>query len=377
MSDSTSRPSNPVLLPGLALLVGLAAWGAWYFLLAERHEQSTNDAFVSADYTLVAPKVSGFIDEVLVQDNQRVKAGELLARIDDRDYRAALDGARAEVASSEAQLANAQATLDRQQSLIDQVHATLQADRAEVLFAERERERYERLVGRGAGTVQNSQQAQSRYDSARAKQQENRAGLLATQKQTDILAAQRDAAGAALQSAKANLERAELDLSHTQLRAPVAGMVGRRAVRVGAYVKPGDVLLAVVPLEQAYVVANFQETQLHHMRPGQAVSIRVDSFPDEVLRGHVQSLAPATGVTFAAIAPDNATGNFTKVVQRIPVKIVLDADQALIGHLRVGMSVDARVDTATKVDGLACNDDGCQTQQPLAKRSARQMPDAT
>ncbi len=156
MSDSTTRPSNPVVLPGLALLAGLAAWGGWYFLLADHHEQSTNDAFVSADYTLVAPKVSGFIDEVLVQDNQRVRAGEVLARIDDRDYRAALDGARAQVASARAELANAQATLERQQALIDQAQATLQADQAQVLFAERERERYERLVGRGAGTVQNS-----------------------------------------------------------------------------------------------------------------------------------------------------------------------------------------------------------------------------
>jgi membrane fusion protein (multidrug efflux system) len=377
MSDSTPRPSNPVVLPGLALLAGLAAWSGWYFLLADHHEQSTNDAFVSADYTLVAPKVSGFIDEVLVQDNQRVRAGEVLARIDDRDYRAALDGARAQVASARAELANAQATLERQQALIDQAQATLQADQAQVLFAERERERYERLVGRGAGTVQNSQQAQSRYDRARAKQRENRAGLLATQKQTAILAARRDAAEAALQSARASLERARLDLSHTRLRAPVDGMVGRRAVRVGAYVKPGDVLLAVVPLEQAYVVANFQETQLDRMRPGQAVGIRVDSFPDEVLHGHVQSLAPATGVTFAAVAPDNATGNFTKVVQRIPVKIVLDAGQPLIGHLRVGMSVDVRVDTAAKVEGLTCNDDGCQAQEPLAGSGSRQAPDAT
>ncbi len=365
MSNDTPRKPIPVLLPGLALLAGLG-WAGWHFLLSERAEQSTNDAYVSADYTLVAPKVSGFIGEVLVDDNQRVQAGQLLARIDDRDYRAALDGARAEVATAEAQLANAQATLERQQALIDQAGATLQADRAEVLFAQRERERYERLVGRGAGTLQNSQQAQSRYDSARAKQQENRAGLVATQKQTEILAALRDAAQAALQSARANQARAELDLSHTELRAPLAGMVGRRAVRVGAYVKPGDVLLAVVPLEQAYVVANFQETQLHHMRPGQPVSIAVDSFPDAVLHGHVQSLAPATGVTFAAVAPDNATGNFTKVVQRIPVKIALDPDQALIGHLRVGMSVDARVDTAAKVEGLVCNDDACQAPQPVA-----------
>lgn len=366
MTTDIERKSNTVRLSGLALLAGLGAWGAWYFLLAERHEQGTNDAFISADYTLVAPKISGFVDEVLVEDNQRVKAGQLLARIDDRDYRAALDGARAGVASAQAQLANAQATLGRQQSLIDQADATLQADRAEVLFAQRERERYQRLVGHGVGTLQSSQQAQSRYDSARAKQRENRAGLLATQKQTDILVAQRDAAEALLRSARANQERAELDLSHTELRAPVDGMVGRRAARVGAYVKPGDVLLAVVPLDSAYVVANFQETQLHRMRPGQPASITVDSFPNAVLHGHVQSLAPATGVTFAAVAPDNATGNFTKVVQRIPVKITLDPDQKLIGRLRVGMSVDARVNIAARVDGLGCNDDFCQARTPLA-----------
>ncbi|SDG81655.1 membrane fusion protein, multidrug efflux system [Pseudomonas flavescens] len=335
---------KPVLSIGLPVTV-LLLWGTWQVLFAERFEQRTNDAFISADYTLVAPKVAGFINELLAEDNQRVSAGQLLARIDDRDYRAALDVARAGVASAEAQLANAEASVDRQQSLIDQAAATVKADQAEVLFAERELQRYQHLAGQGAGTLQNAQQAQSRFDTAQARKLQNHAALEATRQQTAILHAQRDSARAAVQRARAELQRAELDLSHTELRAPMDGMVGRRAVRIGAYVSPGDQLLAVVPLERAFVVANFQETQLDRVRPGQPVSISVDSYPDLQLRGHVESLAPATGVTFAAVAPDNATGNFTKVVQRIPVKIVLDADQPVVGYLRVGMSVEARIDT--------------------------------
>ncbi|WP_454255675.1 HlyD family secretion protein [Pseudomonas sp. Marseille-Q8238] len=339
--------NKPTVLIGLTLLAGIVVAGGWYGL-AEHAEQRTNDAFISADFTLVAPKVSGFVEEVLVQDNQRVEAGQLLARIDDRDYRAALAVAVAGVASAQAQLANTRATLERQAAVIEQAEATVQADTADVLFAQHELERYRHLAGQGAGTLQNQQQAQARFDTRRARQTQNRAALVATRKQTEVLTAQRDAARAAVQRAEAEQQRAELDLSHTRLQAPVAGMVGRRAVRVGAFVNPGDVLLAVVPLEQAFVVANFQETQLTHVRPGQVAEIEVDALPGERLRGHVESIAPATGVTFAAIAPDNATGNFTKVVQRIPVKIVLDADQPLVGHLRVGMSVDARIDTHSK-----------------------------
>ncbi|MGG2397743.1 HlyD family secretion protein [Pseudomonas sp. SH1-B] len=343
---------KPTLLIGLPI-AGLIVWGAWQLLFAERTEQSTNDAFVSADYSLIAPKVSGFISEVLVEDNQRVTAGQLLARIDDRDYRTALEGARAAVASAEAQRANAQATLDRQQSLIAQAAALVEADQAEMVFARHELERYRHLAGQGAGTLQNSQLAQSRFDIQRARQGEHSAALVAARQQVDILTAQRDAALAALEGAQAAQARAELDLSHTELRAPMDGMIGHRALRVGAFVSPGERLLAVVPLADAYVVANFQETQLTHVRPGQAVSVAVDTFPGETLRGHVQSVAPATGVTFAAVAPDNATGNFTKVVQRIPVKIVLDAGQPLLGHLRVGMSVEASIDTRQRPEALA------------------------
>ncbi|CAN7326249.1 HlyD family secretion protein [Aquipseudomonas alcaligenes] len=350
MTDT--RPRTPLIAGALLAGAGLIAWSAWHFTAGGRCE-GTNDAFVQADFTLVAPKVSGFIGEVLVEDNQPVTAGQLLARIDDRDYRAALSGARAKVASAEARLANARATLERQDALIRQAEATVEADRAEMEFARHELERYQHLAGQGAGTLQSAQQARSRFDTSRARQAEHAAALLATRKQTDVLAAQRDAAQAALEQASAGLERAELDLSHTELRAPMDGMVGRRAVRVGAFVSPGQALLAVVPLARAYVVANFQETQLTHMSPGQAVQVTVDSFPGEVLRGRIESIAPATGVTFAAIAPDNATGNFTKVVQRIPVKVRLDEGQPLAARLRVGMSVEADVDTRGEPEALA------------------------
>ncbi|BBP81793.1 secretion protein [Pseudomonas sp. Pc102] len=350
MTDTHNR--TPLIVGALLAGAGLIAWSAWHFTAGSGGE-GTNDAFVQADFTLVAPKVSGFIGEVLVEDNQPVTAGQLLARIDDRDYRAARSGARAAVASAEARLANARATLERQDALIRQAEATVEADRAEMAFARHELERYQHLAGQGAGTLQSAQQARSRFDTRRARQAEHAAALSATRKQTDILAAQRDAAQAALEQARAGLERAELDLSHTELRAPMDGTIGRRAVRVGAFVSPGQALLAVVPLARAYVVANFQETQLTHMRPGQAVQVTVDSFPGEVLQGHVDSIAPATGVTFAAIAPDNATGNFTKVVQRIPVKVRLDEGQPLAARLRVGMSVEADVDTRGEPEALA------------------------
>ncbi len=325
----------------VAVLAGL--FGPW--LLGSNHEQSTNDAYVTADYTVVAPKVAGFINEVLVQDNQQVKAGQLLALIDERDYQAALDAAQAQLLVTKAQSADARATLDRQTAIIAQSQAAVSAAQAELAFANHELTRYSRLAEQGAGTVQNAQQARSRVDQARARLANSQAALLAARKQVDILDAQVASADGQLKRAEAGLERACLDLSYTRIVAPVDGMVGERALRVGAYVNPGARLLSVVPLAQAYVVGNFQETQLTHVQPGQAVSISVDTFSGETLHGHVESIAPATGVTFAAVKPDNATGNFTKVVQRIPVKIVFDADQPLLDRLRVGMSVEATIDT--------------------------------
>lgn len=327
----------------LAAAVLAALVGPWLF--GSDHRQSTNDAYVIADYTVVAPKVAGFIKEVLVEDNQQVKAGQLLATIDARDYQAALDAAQAQLLVAQAQSADARATLDRQGALIAQAEAAVKAAQAEVSFADHEVRRYGRLAEQGAGTVQNAQQARSRVDQARARLANAQAALVATRKQVDILTAQVASADGQLKRAEAGLEKAQLDLSYTRITAPVDGMVGERALRVGAYVTPGARLLSVVPLQQAYVVGNFQETQLTHVQPGQPVTVSVDTFAGEQLHGHVQSIAPATGVTFAAVKPDNATGNFTKVVQRIPVKIVFDDGQPLLSRLRVGMSVEATIDT--------------------------------
>ena len=342
---STTSGRKPLVIAGAGLLAVAVVYGLWHVVFSAGPVQSTNDAFISADYTLIAPKVAGFIDEVLVQDNQSVKAGQLLARIDPKDYQADVQAAKAGVATAQAQQANALAMLERQRSLIEQAKATVDADYAQVEFAEHELQRYQHLAGQGAGTLQNSQQAKNRSQTARAALAQHKAALEAARQQTQVLAAQSNAAQASVQHAQALLARAELDLSHTQLLAPFDGVVGRRSVRLGAYVKPGDPVLAVVPLAQAYVVANFLEHQLTHMAPGQRVSIEVDTFPGEILHGTLDSIAPATGVTFSAIAPDNATGNFTKVVQRIPVKITLDQGQVLAHQLRLGMSVYTSVDT--------------------------------
>jgi membrane fusion protein (multidrug efflux system) len=333
-------------------IVAVVAVGVLVYLLApgffgKRTQQSTNDAFVSADFTLVVPRVAGFIKEVLVEDNQQVKAGQLLALIDDRDLRAAAQAADAEALVARAQLQNARATLERQASVIAQAQASVVSAKAEMDFAAHELNRYNHLAGVGAGTVQNAQQARTRIDQATARLANVTAVLAAERKQVEILTAQRDAAEGGLKRAQAALEMASYELSYTRIVAPQDGMVGERAVRVGAYVTPGSKILAVVPLAQAYVVANFQETQLTDVKPGQGVQVRVDSLGSEVLNGRVESIAPATGVTFASVKPDNATGNFTKVVQRIPVKIVLEPGQALAERLRVGMSVEARIDTAS------------------------------
>ncbi|MCF4998896.1 HlyD family efflux transporter periplasmic adaptor subunit [Pseudomonas syringae] len=328
-----------------ALAVGVLLHLAAPGLFGNHTEQSTNDAYVSADYTLVVPRVAGFIKQVLVEDNQQVKSGQLLALIDDRDLRAAAEAADAQTLVARAQLQNANATLERQSSVIAQAQASVVSARAEMAFAQQELNRYNHLAGVGAGTVQNAQQARTRIDQASAKLDTASAVLAAERKQVEVLTAQRNAAEGGLKRAQAALEIASFELSYTRIVAPQDGMVGERAVRVGAYVTPGSKLLAVVPLHQAYVVANFQETQLTDVRPGQVVQVHVDSLGGDVLSGRVESIAPATGVTFASVKPDNATGNFTKVVQRIPVKIMLEPGQPLAERLRVGMSVEASIDT--------------------------------
>ncbi len=349
---ASNRTVRKLLLAGagLALLAGAAYFG-WQYWTVGRFEISTDDAYVQADNTTIAPKVSGYISAVLVADNERVKTGQILARIDDRDFKVALDQAKADVAAANAAIANKQASLVSQQSVIDAAKATINVDQANETFAEQDNARYAHLATTGYGSVQNAQQAASRIAAAKATIARDKAALETSTKQLDILKAELAQAQAALAHDQAVQGQAELNLSYTTVVAPVDGVVGNRTLRVGQYVQAGTQLMAVVPTAAAYIVANYKETQLANVRPGQPVDVEVDMFPGVTVKGHVDSLAPASGQQFALLPPDNATGNFTKVVQRIPVKITLDPSSPLAGQLRPGMSVYPSIDT--KMDAEA------------------------
>ena len=351
-AQPSAPPRNMVRRAALvfALLAGTAAvayYGHDYWTNG-RYLESTDDAYVKADSTIIAPKVSGYIAKVLVTDNETVRAGQLLARIDDRDFKAALDQARADVAAAEASVRNIDAQLELQQPVIAQSTADVAAAEANLKFAQEERARYDDLMKTGSGTIQRAQQTDAALRASNAQLQHAKSGLMAAQRKVDVLTTQRAQAAAQLERARAVAQQAKLNLSYTEITAPVDGTVGARSLRVGQYVQAGTQLMAVVPLDAVYVVANFKETQLTHMRPGQPVQLRVDSFRDQPLRGHVDSLSPASGLEFALLPPDNATGNFTKIVQRVPVKIVLD-DHNLTGLLRPGMSAVPTVDTKQTV----------------------------
>jgi membrane fusion protein, multidrug efflux system len=352
-AKSSFRPSRAAIKrAGLTLALALGVAGVadfgYGYLTTGRYLESTDDAYVKADSTIVSPKVSGYIAEVLVGDNQPVKAGQLLARIDDRDFRTALHQADADVAGSEAAVRNLDAQIALQQPVIEQGTADVAAAEANLKFAQEERARYDDLMKSGSGTIQRAQQTDAALREKVAQLQHGKSGLLAAERKVDVLTTDRAKAVAQVDRARAVEAQAALNLSYTEITAPVDGTVGARSLRVGQFVQAGTQLMAVVPLDAVYVVANFKETQLTHVRNGQPVEIRIDSFHGTRLRGHVDSLSPASGLEFALLPPDNATGNFTKIVQRVPVKIVLD-DHSLNGLLRPGMSAEPTVDTKASV----------------------------
>ena len=336
----------------LALALTLGAVGAadfgYGYLTTGRYLESTDDAYVKADSTIVSPKVSGYIAEVLVGDNQPVTAGQLLARIDDRDFRTALDQAHADVAAADAAVRNLDAQIALQQPVIEQETSDIAAAEANLQFAREEQSRYDGLMKSGSGTVQRAQQTDAALHEKIAQFQHGKSGLLAAQKKVDVLTTDRAKATAQVDHARAVEQQMALNLSYTRITAPVDGTVGARSLRVGQFVQAGTQLMAVVPLDAVYVIANFKETQLTHVRNGQPVELYIDSFHSTKLRGHVDSLSPASGLEFALLPPDNATGNFTKIVQRVPVKITLD-DHSLTGLLRPGMSVEPTVNTKATV----------------------------
>ncbi|OQW53613.1 MAG: hemolysin D [Proteobacteria bacterium SG_bin9] len=325
-----------------AALLATAAWYGWEYWTIGRFLVSTDDAYVKADNTTIAPKVSGYLNQVLVRDNQQVKAGQVLARIDDRDFKVALDQAVADVAAANAAVDSKRAQLDVQQAVISAAMATLNVDMATRNFTAQEKQRYAALAATGSGSVRNAQDAEARDNTVLATIERDKANLISAQKRIELLNAELAQAAAATARAKATQHQAELNLSYTTVTAPIDGIVGNRTLRVGQFVQAGTQLMALVPSNGAYVIANFKETQLGQVRAGQPVEIEVDMFPGKAVRGHVDSLAPVSGQEFALLPPDNATGNFTKIVQRIPVKIVLDSGNT---DLRPGMSVVPSIQT--------------------------------
>ena len=343
-----------LLLAGAAVvaLAGAASYG-WNYWTVGQYLVSTDDAYVKADNTTVAPKVSGYLHEVLVGDNEPVKAGQLLARIDPRDFAVALDQAKADVAAARAAITSKQAQLDVQQATIEAAKATVAVDQAAATFAGQENKRYTELAATGYGSVQNAQQAQSRIAGAQAAIARDTANLASALKQVDLLEAEIVQANATLARAQAVQHQAELNLDYTSIVAPIDGIVGNRSLRTGQFVQAGTQLMALVPTTGAYVVANFKETQLTDVRQGQAVDIAVDMFPGQLVHGKVDSIAPASGQEFALLPPDNATGNFTKIVQRIPVKIALTPGKSAAVELRPGMSVIPTIATKSAHDNRA------------------------
>lgn len=335
-------------LAALAVGGGGAYYGA-YWWQSGRFLESTDDAYLKADYTTIAPKVSGYIAEVSVADNESVKTGQILARIDDRDFRTALAQVEANVASAEADIRSIDAQMTLQDSMVAQAKAGIAADEAAVAFAKQDDDRFRALVHTGFGTVQKAEASDADYREKMALLARDQSVVSAARQQIEVLKTKRNIAERTLDNSRAALDQARLNLGYAVIRAPIDGVVGARSLRVGQYVQAGTELMAVVPLHSVYVVANFKETQLTDMRSGEPAAIEVDSFPGVVIHGHIDSLAPASGLEFSLLPPDNATGNFTKIVQRIPVKVAIDSDDPLIGLLRPGMSVTATVDTKSVV----------------------------
>ncbi|WP_191833456.1 HlyD family secretion protein [Pseudomonas fluorescens] len=343
--SSPVRRKKVLRLGLLAFALISAAGYASHWWLTSRFIEGTDDAYVGADVTIISAKVPGYISEVTVLDNQFVKAGDVLARIDVRDYRAALAKAEGAVAAQQASLVNLDAIEQLQQAVINQAKAQIDAADAEAQRAGSDHTRYQTLVRTQAVSVQSAQQVEATWKAARADRARADAGLMAARRQLDVIDSQRGQAQAALQQAQAEREQALLNIGYTELRAPVDGYVGNRRARVGAYAAAGSQLLSVVPAKGLWIDANFKEDQLAHMQVGQAVSIRADILPGREFHGHIESLAPATGAQFSVLPPENATGNFTKIVQRVPVRVRLDSADADFGALRPGLSVLAQVNT--------------------------------
>jgi membrane fusion protein, multidrug efflux system len=342
----------PLLRVVLVIAAGFLAWyvaGHWDRWVGAARYESTDDAYMTGDVTPLAAKVSGYVASVPVRDYQMVHKGDLIVQIDPIDYRAQLAQAEANLNAAEANLANLANQKDVQRALIHQAEATIQASAADLQRYTLEAERQRALLRtRIAGTEQSVEQADDNQSRTAAQLALNQAQLDQQKALLASLDVQEQVLGAQVRAAEAQVTLANNNLGYTHILSPVDGMVGQRQVFPGQFVNVGTQVIAVIPLPKIWVIANYKETQMTHLRLGNPARVTVDAFPDLVLTGHVDSWSPGTGSTFALLPPDNATGNFTKVVQRVPVKIVLDPNPSLGTLVRPGMSVEARIDTGAR-----------------------------
>jgi membrane fusion protein (multidrug efflux system) len=342
-----------ILLSAGVVAIGIAIAGGAYWWTELRLIETTDDAYLQSDISIVSPKVEGYVKSIAVRDHQQVRAGALLATIDDRDFAAKLAQSEAALAAEQANLTTIDSQIELQQSLIAQADANVASADAEQQRSAQDRQRYQHLLQNSDASRQRFEQAESDARKAIAMLAGTHAAGAAARNQLAVFKAQRKQQEAKAMQAAATRDLARNDLENTMIRSPVDGIVGNKGVQLGQYVKAGTQLLAVVPLAQAYIVANFKETQLTHMQPGQPVEIRVDAFPDRKFEGRIDSVSPASGSLWSIMPPENATGNFTKIVQRVPVRISVpsDGDSALL--LRPGLSVTVSVDTRVTPQGGA------------------------
>ena len=340
------RLSRRFVLALLGLIAaGGAAWYGWDWWRVGRFIETTDDAYVGGNVTTLSPHVAGFVSEILVGDNQFVHAGQLLIQLDDRDYQANLAHAEAVVRHQTAALANLHAKYALQQSMVHQAEADLLAKQAEAGFAHEDAVRYHALAVSTFGSLQTYQKAFAADQKAAATVRSGEAGLDAARQQLAVLDTEIAETEASLAQAQADLRTAQLDLGYTKIRSPIDGYIGDRAAQIGAYATVGTALLSIVPAQGLWVDANFKEDELARMRPGQPAAIVADVLPGRKFAGRVLSLAPATGAIFSVIPPQNATGNFTKIVQRVPVRIAVADGDGTLGLLRPGLSTTVKVDT--------------------------------
>jgi membrane fusion protein (multidrug efflux system) len=341
---------KPVIMAVLVAALGFGAYEGHEWWTNGRFMVSTEDAYVQADITILSAKVSGYVQSVAVQNNQSVKAGDLIAKIDDGDYRFALQSAKDKLATQESAVVRIGRQIEAGRASVAQAQAQIAAAQADAERAESDYARQQQLARSDYTSRAALENAKATRDRAAANVQSAQAALAAAKANVDVLAAQQTEAQRVAAEEQTAVAKAERDLTFTEIHAPADGVIGNKAIEVGTYVQPGARLAALVPLRSVHVDANFKETQLASLKPGQKVHIEVDAFPDADIIGTVQSVSPASGAVFSLLPPENATGNFTKIVQRVPVRVSVNPEIVQQGILRPGLSVVVDVDTRTSAE---------------------------